>query len=374
MAQFLRPDSNVTQSSFTGVFADIDEATASDSDFAYGANNVAAQLEVGLSNPASTPGGGTTTVRYRVAKTNNGSLSGSGNGVDGTLSVYEGAVLVASDVARTLTGTWTDYSFAPDMSGVSDWNNLRLRFDTTKSGGGPSNRRGGAISWAELEAPDAAAGITGTMASQDSGADSFTASGGVAIAGTMSAQDTGSDSFSASGTISDPAISGTMASQDAGADTFASSGQLPIAGTMAVLESGGDSFAATGAVAIAGSMSVQEAGSDTFAATGSLASAITGTMAAQETGSDTVAAGGKVLIGGSMSASDAGQDTISIMGFISGAITGLVAIAEAGADKFFAFGVVPTIILNHGMRPGAFRSARRMRASSSSRRRTASSR
>lgn len=161
MAQFLRPDGNVTQTSFTGGFAEIDESTASDADFAYGANNTAAVLEVSLSNPADTPDTGTCTVRYRIAKTNAGTVSGTGNSVNITCEVYQGASQVAADTAKTTSGTWTDYSFTFSTGLVSDWTDLRLRFTTTNSGGSPANRRGGAVSWAEIEAPDAPAAVDG---------------------------------------------------------------------------------------------------------------------------------------------------------------------------------------------------------------------
>lgn len=153
MAQFLRPDSNVTQTSFTGGFAEIDESTASDADFAYGANNSAAVLEVGLSNP-STPSAGTCTVRYRIAKTNAGTVDGAGNACTVTAEVYQGGTQIATDTAQTATGTWTQYSFTFNTSAVSNWTDLRLRFTTSASGGSPANRRGGAVSWAEIEIPD----------------------------------------------------------------------------------------------------------------------------------------------------------------------------------------------------------------------------
>ncbi len=157
MAQFLRPDGNVTTTNFTNGFSNIDEATASDVDFAYGANNVVAVLEVSLSNPSATPGSGTSTVRYRIARTNAGTVDGTGSAVTVTCAVVQGTTVLASDSAQTATGTWTQYSFNPDMSGVTDWNDVRLRFTTSASGGSPANRRGAAVSWAELEAPDAAA-------------------------------------------------------------------------------------------------------------------------------------------------------------------------------------------------------------------------
>lgn len=153
MAQFLRPDSNITQTNFTGGFANIDETSANDADFAYGANNTIAVLEVGLSNP-STPQAGTCTVRYRIAQTNNGVLDGTGNTLNITPEVYQATTLIQGGTAQTTSGTWTTYTFTFNTSAVSDWNNLRLRFTTTASGGSPANRRGGAISWAEIEIPD----------------------------------------------------------------------------------------------------------------------------------------------------------------------------------------------------------------------------
>lgn len=157
MAQFLRPDGNVTQTSFTGGFADIDESTASDADFAYGADRTASTLEVSLTDPSGTPGSGTCTVRYRIAKVDGGVYPGTGgNSLTITAEVYEGASLIAGGGAITAPDAWTDQSFTFAASGVTDWNNLRLRFTTTSSGGSPANARGGAVSWAEIETPDAA--------------------------------------------------------------------------------------------------------------------------------------------------------------------------------------------------------------------------
>lgn len=155
MAQTLVPDGNITQTSFTGGFAEIDEASpGSDADFAYGANNTAAVLEVSVSNPGTTPGAGTCTVKFRHAKTNAGTVDGAGNAVTVTAEVYEGATQRAIDSAQTATGTWTERQFTFDASLVSNWNDLRLRFTTSASGGSPANRRGGAISWAEIQTPD----------------------------------------------------------------------------------------------------------------------------------------------------------------------------------------------------------------------------
>lgn len=155
MAQFLRPDSNITLSAFTGGFAEIDESTPSDLDFAYGDNNTQAVLEVGLSDPIGVPDpSGISVVRYRIAKTNNGVVTGTGSAVTITPQVYQGGSLVQSGASQSTTGIWTEYSFTFTHESITDWSDLRIRFSTSNSGGSPQNRRGGAISWAEVESPD----------------------------------------------------------------------------------------------------------------------------------------------------------------------------------------------------------------------------
>lgn len=169
MAQFLRPDSTITQTAFTGGFAEIDETTASDADFAYGDNNTAAVLEVGLSDPSGTPQSGTCTARYRIARTNVGTVDGGGNAVTVTGAIFQGTTQIAADSARTTSGTWTEYTFTFNTSAVTNWNDLRFRFTTSASGGAPAARRGGAVSWAEVEIPDplppdvTASGSVGTV-------------------------------------------------------------------------------------------------------------------------------------------------------------------------------------------------------------------
>lgn len=152
MAQFLRPASNVTQTTWTGGFAEIDEAVASDTDFSYGANNSStATLEVLLS-AGSAPSAGTCTVRWRHAKVSTGVLSGTGGTVNQTVGLYEGTTLIQSSTVTT-GGTWTAASFTFSSASVTNWSNLRLRFTQTASGGG-GNARGSAVSWAEVELPD----------------------------------------------------------------------------------------------------------------------------------------------------------------------------------------------------------------------------
>lgn len=209
MAQFLRPDSDVTAAS-SGTFADIDESVASDSDFVTISGGATA--EYGLSNPSGVPGSGTTTVRYRSA------LGGSGAASTITCHVYQGTTLIASDSARSPSATFTTYSFTPNMASVTDWNDLRLRFVV-------SSGRSLSVSWAELEAPDG--GVTGTLAATESGSDTFAGTGTTGIGGDLAATETGSDTFAAVGELGEQPITGAMAAVETGADVFAATYPTP---------------------------------------------------------------------------------------------------------------------------------------------------
>jgi hypothetical protein len=260
VAQFLRPDSNVTQSGFTNGFAAIDEATASDADFAYGANNTAAVLEVGLSNPTGTPGSGTTTIRWRGVKVNSGTVNGSGSAVTITPELVQGTTVLASGSAETVTGTAQAFSFVPDTSGVTDWSDLRLRFTTSASGGSPANRRGGAVSWAELEAPDPQQAVQHSGAFAASGAGSFTASGQREQQGAFAAS--GAGTFAASGEIPSGPLTGAAAFDGAG--TFGASGKRVVSGGFAA--SGAGTWLASAAISLRAAFAALGTGTRAFAA------------------------------------------------------------------------------------------------------------
>jgi hypothetical protein len=156
MAEILRPDSNITQTQYTGGFAEIDEVTRDDSDYAYGAvNSTAPTLEVGLSNPAGTVGTGTCTVRWTHAKANNaGTILATGSALNYTCALLEGSTTIASQTVTPTDWNLSEFTFSATL--VTDWTNVRLRWTQTASGGGGPNPRGGAVSWAEVEVPGVA--------------------------------------------------------------------------------------------------------------------------------------------------------------------------------------------------------------------------
>lgn len=162
--QFIRPESFVSSTNWTGAVTAIDETTADDADFVYSANNTAAVLEIAMTNP-SAEAGLKPTVRYRHAKTNAGTVDGGGNAVSVTGELFDGASLMVSDSAQSTSGTWTTRTWTPTLSSQpsSNWDDVRVKLTTTASGGSPANRRGCGISWVEIQwvaetAPSAATG------------------------------------------------------------------------------------------------------------------------------------------------------------------------------------------------------------------------
>lgn len=168
MSQFLRPDSNITTTNITGGYTLINEDAATwasgggVSGRLYSANGSNATYECGLSNPGATPNPGTTTVRFAAKKWDSSTTDpapSSGRSVVLTCHVYQGSTLIASSSPLTMVaggsgpGNYIESSFTPNMSGVTDWNNLRLRFTSSQTGSGA--QWGFALAWAEMEVPDA---------------------------------------------------------------------------------------------------------------------------------------------------------------------------------------------------------------------------
>ncbi|REJ89641.1 MAG: hypothetical protein DWQ34_19160 [Planctomycetota bacterium] len=154
---FSFPVEDVSTGQFTGGAADLNEEFPSDADFAFGADNTADTLEVRLAKFRDPGIGDHHTVRYRAAKTASGMVDGEGSPVSLSVSLWQGTTLIARDTTRELTGEWTTYWFTLEPSvaeQITDYGDLRLKFETSKSGGEPGDQRGGAISWAGFEIPE----------------------------------------------------------------------------------------------------------------------------------------------------------------------------------------------------------------------------
>jgi hypothetical protein len=163
MAQFQWPISDITNGFAAGGWDECnDGGTPNDSDFAYSADNADVTLEVKLTDLSATePGSGTCTVKVRHAQADGGSAPSSGGSASSfTIEIFQAAVSVAGPTSSITTSesTWaTDSSLTFAASAVSDWADVRIRIVTNGGGGSPANRRGVALSWMELETPDASA-------------------------------------------------------------------------------------------------------------------------------------------------------------------------------------------------------------------------
>lgn len=161
MAQFLRPDSDVSAGLWTTapLWSSLDEATASDADLVTSNNNTNPDtFEVGLSNPGGTPGAGTVTLRVRRSKSATG-----GHALEERFALYQGATLVQELAQATPDSTaWATVSLNV-TSAITDWTDLRVRVSREGgTGGSGATRRSLLVSWIELEAPNAAANTTVT--------------------------------------------------------------------------------------------------------------------------------------------------------------------------------------------------------------------
>lgn len=162
MAQFLRPDSDITTTEInTGTFADIDESSVDNSDYISTNDNALATYECGLSSAVDPVSSSNHICRFTIAKADTGVAPASGGNVqEVSVYLYEGATLIATltldQVVDTVFTQETYILTGPEADSITDYSNLRMRFIANNSGGGAgANRRGGAIGWFELEVPDA---------------------------------------------------------------------------------------------------------------------------------------------------------------------------------------------------------------------------
>ena len=155
MSQRIDPDSDVSTGGFTTtpLWSKIDDgASTNDADFvtsaSLGAIDDTDTFEVGLSNPASTPGSGTNTVTFRAKKTGTAAC-------DLTVTCMEGATN-RGELTQTLTTTITTYTFNP--TSIGNYSNLTLLFTVIRTGAGTANT--GIVYWAKMDIPDASAATT----------------------------------------------------------------------------------------------------------------------------------------------------------------------------------------------------------------------
>lgn len=170
MAQYLRPIA-FDSSAWNGAYTDIDETSASDSDFVYTDDNPNDALNIELTNTGiGDPGVGTGhIIRWRKVLIDGGSVAGSaGTGCDLDVELWQGLVDVGTLIKAIRVGdvldadlSWTADSYTlseTEANNITDYNDLHFHFHGKGGGGSPANRRGAGISWMEMEIPDEPAG------------------------------------------------------------------------------------------------------------------------------------------------------------------------------------------------------------------------
>lgn len=154
MAQFGRPDSDVSAGSWTAnggpssLYDCLNEITPSDSDYCEEAGGTSL-FEVGLTNVDDPLSSADHVVRWRWYST------GSGAKEKMTIRLLEGATVRATCVLEAnVDRAWTAKSYtlsAGEADSIGDYTDLRIDFQVTQQGGSEACQ----ISWAELEVPDA---------------------------------------------------------------------------------------------------------------------------------------------------------------------------------------------------------------------------
>lgn len=171
MAQFAYPSGDITNpANVTGSYLDLDEgATASDSDFIYSTNNSTDTYECSLDSLTDPSSGIGHIVRWRHAQadSNDSPFAPSSGGTNPSYDayLYQGTTLIATLVSAATpnSGSFAESSYnltTTEANNITDYTDLRVRFVMDGSGGSPANRRAVAISWVEMEVPDAATNYT----------------------------------------------------------------------------------------------------------------------------------------------------------------------------------------------------------------------
>ena len=162
MTQQLVPDGEITATGIeSGDYTDIDELSASDADYLYGYNNTAVTYECSLDDGSDPSDHTNHTFYVRVCKVDDGVPDGGGSGISFTAKLFQGATEltdVATQINETLDGSWTTWSSTlteAQAANITDYTDLRILVEANASGGAEANRRGFAMSWAQLQIPDA---------------------------------------------------------------------------------------------------------------------------------------------------------------------------------------------------------------------------
>jgi hypothetical protein len=357
MAQFARPDSVITAGTWTGAATAIDESTPSDADFVFSQNNPNDTFEVGLSD-VTDPGASTGHVlRVRLCRgdADGTTPSSSGTSTNYALALVQGTTVIASVGTTAAPTSWTTVTLnlsGAEADAITDYADLRVRVTASGGGGSAANRRDVAVSWIEVETPDAPTGITGTgavsfgFATAGSGTvegPAFTGSGGVSFGA----------SLAGTGTFSPAPITGSGATtfgfSTAGAGDYTPQpidGTGGVSFTFATAGSGGQAVSGSGGVTF--TLAASGAGMaepPLFAGSGGISFGVATSGSGTYSGSSVVDGSGGVIFG----ASTAGTGSFTPLGITgSGGVTFGFSTAGGIADSGDADAVEEYVGRRHG--------------------------
>jgi RHS repeat-associated protein len=159
-AQVARPDGLVgSNGTWTGTYASINEVVPNDSTFLASPSSPASPnyYEVSLSNIQPPMDKTAIKIHYRIAKSGNNS----GQTISLLVELRQGSTVIYSGSYQSLPGAtgsgWLDDTItvsAQQAQTITDYNDLRLRFTPTSSGGGQARKA--QISWVEVNVPSPA--------------------------------------------------------------------------------------------------------------------------------------------------------------------------------------------------------------------------
>ncbi|MEX0786025.1 MAG: cohesin domain-containing protein, partial [Dehalococcoidia bacterium] len=159
-SQFARPSSDFATGGWgtTPLWDKLDEAIPDDATTEIQSSNdpIADPFEVGLSAVLDPQSSANHAVRYRATKTGDGTAT-----LDAEL--YQGAALIASDVQRTLTTAYQDFSFtlsSGEADLITNYSDLRVRITADSTAGTVVTNA--LVTWIELEVPEIPPTVTPT--------------------------------------------------------------------------------------------------------------------------------------------------------------------------------------------------------------------
>lgn len=159
--QYADPISDISFVNWTGSYLNIDEGGI-DGNINYGPNNPTQGVDIAehLLSPVTDPNIHTGhQLWYRIGRVDadTGLLDTGGTAVSAYVYLYQGTTLIATCENGTTVSGWADLSYTlteGEASNITNYSDLRVRFDASGGGGGLSSRRALGVEVTYLQVPN----------------------------------------------------------------------------------------------------------------------------------------------------------------------------------------------------------------------------